>query len=51
MTLRNEEILENERKNTTLYWLENSLLKRLWTCRKMDCVVMNDDQIGDNYQH
>ena len=34
---RNERILEIERVSTRSQSLENSLWKRLWTCRKTDC--------------
>lgn len=36
----NQRILENERRNTRSHSVENSVCKRLRTCRKTDCVMM-----------
>jgi hypothetical protein len=36
----NRRILEIERGSTSLHSLENSLWKRLWTCHKIDCVMV-----------
>jgi hypothetical protein len=37
MTQGSEGILKIERGNTTSYYVQNSLWKMLWTCRKTDC--------------
>jgi hypothetical protein len=34
MTLKNKKILETERGITRSHYVEKSLWKRLWTCRK-----------------
>jgi hypothetical protein len=31
-----------ERRSTRSYYVENPLSKRLWTCRKADCGIIND---------
>ena len=36
----NEKILEFERSSTRSHCVENWLWKRLWTCRKRDCVLI-----------
>jgi len=33
-------MLETERRNTRSHYIENSLWKKLWTCRKTDYVVV-----------
>jgi hypothetical protein len=40
MILRKWRILEIERRSTRPQSVENSLWKRLWTCRKTDYVIM-----------
>ena len=39
MTLRKREILKVQRANTRSHCLENSLWKRLWTCRKTHYIM------------
>jgi hypothetical protein len=38
--LKETRILETETGSTVWHYVENSLCKRLWTCRKTDCGVM-----------
>ena len=43
----NERILEIERRSTISRFVEKSLWKRLWTCRKADYGLMNVASLGN----